>query len=113
MLFTHPDELLAKARTVTSLTRQEERDCAIRMNQGDEAARERLLLHCLPAVAGCIRRAPSHYRTLGLAYACLHAAQRAVDTFPFDQDGETFAHRLSWHLRQAVTRYIALHNAEA
>lgn len=27
-------------------------------------------------------------------------------SFDFLQDSETFAHRLSWHLRQAVIKYI-------
>lgn len=33
--------------------------------------------------------------------------EKAVDGFNFEQNGETFSHRLSWWLRQETTKYIA------
>ena len=107
MLLITMEDFWQKARSVPRMTRKEELACARLMQAGQPEGRERLILRCLPLIAGIIRRYPPEYHTLGLVYQCLRAAERAVDSFPFEQESETFVHRLSWHLKQAVTRYIA------
>ena len=37
---------------------------------------------------------------------CQQALEKAVDNFDFFQESESFAHRLSWYLRQVATKYI-------
>ena len=98
MLLITMEDFWQQARSVPRMTREKELACARLMQAGQPEGRERLILRCPPLIAGI---------TLGLVYQCLHAAERAVDSFPFEQESEAFVHRLSWHLKQAVTRYIA------
>jgi len=46
-------------------------------------------------------------QNLGMVLHCLQMLEKQVDKFNFQQDGETFTHRLSWGLRQAIASYIA------
>ena len=99
-------DFLEKAASSPRITREEEKECARLMAQGDRAARERIIRHYLPLTASYVRRAPQEHRTLGLVYACLQALEKAADSFDFAQEGETFTHRLSWVLRQTVMHYM-------
>ncbi len=99
-------DFLEKAAQAPRITREEEKECARLMRGGDAAARERIIANYLPMTASYVRRAPAEHRTLGLVYACLQALEKAVDSFDFQQDGETFIHRLSWVLRQTVVHYM-------
>ena len=101
------EDFFEKAAACKRLSREEERACATAMDAGDSSARERLVQSYLPSVAGHIRRCLPHKQTLKHLYSCLSALEKAVDSFNFLQDSETFSHRLSWWLRQATTRYIA------
>lgn len=76
------------------------------MKKGDAFAREQLIESYFPMVAAHIKRTASHMQSLGLIVYCQQALEKAVDNFNFLQDGETFAHRLSWSLRQATTKYM-------
>lgn len=107
MLYISLEDFFEKAASCCRLTRQEEVACAIAMGNGDPAARERLLQSYIPMVAGHIKRCKPQLQTLKLVYTCLQALEKAVDTFNFLQESESFTHRLSWWLRQATTRYIA------
>lgn len=107
MIFISVEDFFEQVGACTALTRQEEMDCARRMENGDASARERLIQSYLPVVASRIKHCPPHLQTLGLVIYCQQALEKAVDSFNFLQDSETFTHRLSWGLRQAVTRYIA------
>ena len=107
MLFVSLEQFYEKAASCQALTRQEEKECAARMNNGDSAARRRLIEGHLPLVAARVKRAGKPMESLSLALYCLQALESCVDSFDFLQDGEPFAHRLNWALRQAVTRYIA------
>lgn len=104
MLFLSVEDFYEKAEGCVPLTRQEELECAAGMKAGDAEARARLVEGYLPMVAGHIRR--SRRESLGLVLYCLQALERAVDSFDFFQEGETFAHRLSWYLRQASVKDI-------
>ena len=100
-------DFLEKSAACKRLTREEEKLCAVAMAAGNETAREQLIQSYLPTVAGYIRRCRPHMQTLKLLYSLLSALEKAVDSFNFLQDSETFSHRLSWWLRQTATRYIA------
>jgi alpha-beta hydrolase superfamily lysophospholipase len=80
--------------------------CAKEMKNGNMAARERLIQSYIPMVAGHIKHTKSHLQNLGLVLYCVQALEKAVDSFDFMQENETFSHRLSWWLRQAVANYI-------
>lgn len=109
MIYISAQDFCKKARTYPRLSRQEELDCARDMKNGDLQARQRLIQGYLYSVAGHISRMPEDIQSVGLVAYCLQALERAVDSFDFFQNGEKFSHRLSWHLRQASTRYIADH----
>ena len=105
MPYISANDFLEKAAAAPRITREEEKECARRMAEGDRAAREQIVQHYLPLTASFVRRAPQEYRTLGMVYACLQALEKAVDSFDFLQEGETFIHRLSWVLRQTTMHY--------
>jgi len=107
MLFISMEDFEAKARALAPISRQEEIDCARRMQNGDAAARERLIEGYLPLLARYMRRMP--VQSIGLVCYRLQALEKAVDSFNFLQDSEPFTHRLNWALRQASTRYTAEH----
>lgn len=107
MVFISIDDFYEKVKACKVLTREEEKACALRMKEGDLEAREQMIQSYLPMVASRIKRVPSHMRNLGMVLHCLQMLEKQVDQFDFQQEGETFTHRLSWGLRQAVTRYIA------
>lgn len=106
MVFVDIHDFYEKAAALPRLTRKEELSLAEKMRAGDKEAKERLVEGYLPFVAAHIRRQNPRLQTLGMALYCIAALEKAVDSFNFFQTGETFAHRLSWALRQASTRYI-------
>ncbi len=107
MLYITIEDFYAQAGAAVRLTREQERDCAAAMAAGDTDARRRLIQSYLPYAASAIRRAPRQIQTLHTVYAAVAVLEKAVDTFDFQQEGETFAHYLSWRLRRCLTRCIA------
>ena len=106
MIYISIEDFYEKAGLCRVLSRQEEIEYAVKMKNGDTAAREQLIQSYTPMVADHIRHAKPHMQSLGLVLFCMQALDKAVDSFDFLQDSESFSHRLSWYLRQAVVRYI-------
>ena len=106
MVYTSVEDFYEKADRCCRLTRQEERECAEQMKDGDQKAREKLIQSYLPMAAEYIRCRQFHRQNLGLVLYCVQALEKAVDSFDFLQDSEPFSHRLNWWLRQATTEYI-------
>ncbi len=106
MLFTDTEDFFASARAARLPDREDEKDLAKRMSNGDESAREALIIGHLPFVASYVRRAPKEIRSLHTVYACIAELEAGVDSFDFQQDGEPFTHHLSWRLRQCITRCL-------
>ena len=106
MIFVSLDDFYEKAAACRMLTREEELDCAARMRQGDEDARQQLIRSYLPVVAAHIRRAKPHMQGLTLVLYYVQALEKAVDHFDFSQSSETFTRRLSRYLWQASVDYI-------
>ena len=105
MLFINVQDFYNKAYEYKKLTREEEKALAQRMKD-DLEARQALINSYLPMTAGFIDRLKDDYQSLELVYRCIQALEKCVDSFNFQQDGETFAHRYNWYLRQTITRYI-------
>ncbi|MBP1581291.1 MAG: hypothetical protein J6A26_02680 [Oscillospiraceae bacterium] len=112
MIFITIDDFYAKASTCSTMSRQEEIECAKQMKGGDLLARERLIQSYLPMMAGHIKHAKPHLQNLGLVLYYQQALEKAVDTFDFLQDSEPFSHRLSWCFRQALVKYIVRYSDE-
>lgn len=104
MVYISVNDFYEKVSSFSTMSRQEEIECAKQMKSGDAAARERLIQSYMPMVASHIKH--TRMQSLGLVLYCLQALEKAVDTFNFFQDGEPFSHRLSWCLRQATVSYI-------
>ncbi len=109
MIYMSIDDFYEKVSSFPPMNRQEETECALQMKNGDTDARERMVQCYLPMIAGRMRRLSPHLQTLGMALYCQQALEKAVDSFNFFQDRESFSHHLSRYLRQAVTAYIADH----
>ena len=109
MVYVSIEDFYEKAEKCRILTRQEELECAEQMKQGSGEARACLIQSYLPMTARHVKRLQHHLQTLGMALYCVNALEKAVDSFNFFQDSETFAHRLSWYLRNASAKYIAEH----
>ncbi len=107
MLFVSVEDFFTQVSQIRRLSREQEKDLARNMAAGDETARETLVRSYLPMAASYVRRGPKEICTLKTVYACVVAVEKGVDSFNFLQDGETFAHHLSWRLRQCITRCIA------
>lgn len=107
MIFISLNDFFEKASKCRRLNRQDEIECARQMKNGDVSARERLIESYLPMVAAHVKRISPHLQSFGMVIYCQQALEKAVQSSNFEQNGETFAHRLSWYLRQATTRYIA------
>ena len=106
MLYVTIEDFYAGAGEATRLTREQEKACATAMAQGDTDARQRLIQSYLPMVAAAIRRAPQQIQTLHTVYAAISTLERGIDDFNFQEEGETFAHHLSWRLRQCLVRCL-------
>lgn len=107
MLFISADDFLNKVKSLSPLTREEEKILAVQKAAGDAAAREKLVQGYLPFTAGFIRRAPRGLRTLNTVYTCIDCLEKSVDSFDFLQDRERFARPLGQRLRHCITRCLA------
>ena len=107
MVYITIDDFHKRADSCVRLTREEEIACAKRMQAGDMDARQKLIESYLPVVTGFMKRDGKEAGSLHLALSCEQMLEKQVDTFDFLQDGETFTHRISWGLRQEITKYIA------
>lgn len=107
MLFICVEDFFETARNAHRLTRDEEKLLAEKMRNGCAEARQAIIESYLPFVAGYILRAPATIHTLDTVYRCIDSLEKGVDTFPFQQEGETFLHHLSWRMRQCITACIA------
>lgn len=106
MLFISIDDFFQKAFNMTRLSREDEKNAALKMKENDAEARQAIINSYLPIVAGCIKRWPERIQTLDTAYRCILSLEQGVDSFNFLQDGETFMHHLSWRLRQCLTKCL-------
>lgn len=102
------EQFYALAEACECLTRQEEIECAQKMKDGDHDAKAKLIASYIPMVAGHIKHMKPQFQTVKLVSDCMNALEKAVDSFNFLQESETFTHRLSWWLRETSTRYIAV-----
>ena len=107
MVYITVEDFYSHAASCTRLSRDEEKQCAQRMKNGDETARRQIVESYLPMVAGHIKHTNNIKNKLSLALYCISGLEKDVDSFDFMQDSESFAHRLSWVLRQTTVAYIA------
>lgn len=107
MLFISVEDFFQKASEAVHLSRDEEKRLALEMENGNTDARQAIINSYLPMAAAHIRRAPEVLRTLHTVYRFIDSLEKGVDTFRFQQDGESFVHHLSWRFRQCITHCIA------
>lgn len=106
MVFSSIEDFYRQAENCSRLSRQEEIACAKAMKNGDDAAREKLIQSYIPMAAGHVKHLKPDFQTFGCVLYCVQALEKAVDSFDFLQESETFSHRLSWWLREVSVQYI-------
>lgn len=106
MIFINVEDFYEKAAACSFMTRQEEAECAKKMQAGDAEAREQMIQSYMPMVAAHIKHTRPELQQIGLVVYCMQALEKAVDSFDFLQDNYKFCHWLSWRLRQATANYI-------
>ena len=106
MLYISVEDFYEKTKELKMLSREEEKILAQQMKAGNTDARQKLIDSYTAMVASVCKHQKPQYQSLELIYRCLSALEQAVDRFDFLQDSETFAHHLSWVLRQTTVRYI-------
>ena len=106
MRYISIEDFYQKADLCSRISRQQEIAYAKAMETDDLDARKKLIESYIPMVAGHIRHMKPHMQTLGLVMYCMQALEKAVDSFDFLQDSESFSHHLSWRLRDATAKYI-------
>ena len=102
------EQFYALAESCECLTRQEEIECAQKMKDGDLDEKAKMIASYIPMMAGHIKHMKPQFQTIELVSDCMKALEKAVDSYDFIQESETFTHRLSWWLRETSTRYIAV-----
>ena len=107
MLFTCKEDFLAKAAACERMTRESEKVYALAAKNGDAAALEKIIASYLPVAGAFFKRQSPEMQTLELAYRLCAALEKEVSEFNFLQESESFMHRLSFSMRQTITRYIA------
>ncbi|MBE6731154.1 MAG: hypothetical protein E7564_05655 [Ruminococcaceae bacterium] len=106
MLFISFEDFVSKVNKTEKLNSESAEKLYKAMKNGDENAREALIEGYLYLVKAHILRMKPEMRTLRHVLECVRALGKAVDTFDFTSKSETFAHRLSFYLRNATTKYI-------
>ena len=105
MAYITVEDFYNDAVSCRRLTRDEEKEYAGMMKNGDDNARRQLIRSYMPMVMSYVIKANHINGRLGLAMHCMDTLEKAVDHFDFLQDSESFSHHLSWHLRNAVAKY--------
>lgn len=99
--------LKAASQTAPVCSKEELIALSSTVKSGDEEALEQLSLVLLPKFCSEYRfQTGRDADAPGLLRDCWERYLAALKTFDFSQTGESFVHRLSWHIRQAHTDYI-------
>ena len=107
-LFKTTKEFYDYAGGVRRLTREEEKELAVRMNEGhDDNARKALTESYIPVVASFIKRHSVGEPSIELIYRGLSVLEEAIGKYNFQNDNDSFTHALSIKLRPMMTAYIA------
>lgn len=106
-MYISAEDFFEKAELCSCLSRSEEKECALKMAQGDASAKEKLIQSYLPFVASIIKRAPKSIQTLHTVYSAIASLERGVESFDFLQESESFSHHLSYRMRCVIVNCIA------
>ena len=106
MKYICAEDFFRQAASAKRLSREEEKEYALRMKAGDREAGQLLTDSYLPVLAAYLKQ---HVRqpSLQLVYLGLQTLESAVSTFDFQSECPTFSHELAGRVKRAVARYIA------
>lgn len=106
------DELKAAAEMAPAYTKDEIISLSDRAQSGDESAMEMLFAALLPKFYSEYKyQAGRDAHSPQLLQDCCERYAKLLMTFDFRETGESFDHRLSWHIRQAHVDYIVSRTA--
>lgn len=106
MLFKTGQEFFEYAATIERVSREQEKELAARMKDGDEAAGARLVEQYLPYVASFLSR--HSITSLASIYKCIAIVEAEVSKFDFqrERDYPSFVDHLRHHFMRVVTEHI-------
>ena len=107
MLIISEEDFYQKISSIPRLRREEEIKYATLMKNGDYEARQKIIDSYLFMVAGQNKRAPEKIRGMSLILTLIQTLERAVDSFDFLQESETFIHRLSLYFKNDTIKFLA------
>lgn len=110
MLYKSVDDFYHQITNLQRLNREDEKELAQKMKDGDDEARKVLTESYLPVLATFLKR---YTRTpsLDMVYKGIQVLQSSIDSFDFLHDSPSpnvnFANYLGEKVRRMLTRYIA------
>ena len=115
MLYTSAEDFYNKVATIKRLSREEEKELAKKMKDGDEDAKKKLMDSYLPVLAAYLTRY-THKPSLNMIYRGIEVLEKSMSIYDFQFDSPSpnanFVHFLSDRVRQMITRYIADENKQ-
>lgn len=110
MLYASAEDFYNKVATIKRLSREEEKELARKMQDGNEDAKKLLFDSYLPVLASFLKRYTRN-PSLDMVYKGMELLHTSIETFDFQYDSPspnvTFVHFLSDKVRRMMTRYIA------
>ena len=110
MLYTSAEDFYNKVATIKRLSREEEKELAQKIKEGDENALKALVVGYIPVLATYLKR---YTRTpsLDMIYKGIEILETSISTFDFLSDSPspnvTFSNYLGGKVRRMITKYIA------
>lgn len=106
MLYTCADDFFKHAAEMKQLTREEEKELASKMQQGDEDAKNSLINSYLPILASYIKRYTAQ-PSLQIIYLGIETLRTSIENYNFQFKNPTFSKYLGNNIRQMMAKYIA------
>ena len=110
MLYKSADDFYNQITILKRLSREEEKECALKMKEGDENAYKILRDSYLPLLGSYLKR---HMRnpSLDMIYHGIQVLESSILSFDFQADSPspncTFVHILSDRVRKMMVQYVA------
>lgn len=108
MLYKHADDFFKHADgLIRDISREKEKEYALKMKQGDEDAKAALTENYLPVLAAYLKKYISQ-PSLQIIYMGIGVLDEAILSFDFQSDNPAFTRFLETKIRSMIANYIAI-----
>lgn len=111
MLYTCSNDFFKYATSISRISREEEKELGLKMQEGNEDAKEQLIRSYIPVLAAYLKKY-SRDPSLSLVYCGLDVLADSVKNWNFQIENPTFTRFLGDRVRQMITRYIVNENKQ-